>query len=1038
MNLIELSVKRPVLTTMVMLALGGIGAFCYTQLAKEQFPKVEFPMVTVTTLYPGAGPEEIEQLISKKLEDEISTAEGIKHLNSISQQGFSLVLAEFYLETKVDVAAADVRDKVNLVRPQLPDQAEDPIVQKFDFNAQPVMQLAVSAPRTLKEIFFMADQRIKDRLSTVPGVASVTIIGGEDREIHVLTNQQRLRANGLSITDVVAAVAAANLETPGGYIQQNSREYNLRLRGKFTSLDDIGLLQIPTPGGKSVYIRDIAEVRDAYKDIRDKVRANGQTCVGMSIQKRSDGNTVDIDQNIRKQIAELKKILPSDYNIEVLNEQASWIVGSLDDVFGNMRWGIVLTAITLFVFLHSLRGTFIISLSMPIGVAVTFLILYLNGFTLNIMSMMGLAMTIGVLVDNSVLVLENIVRHLHLGLLPRDAAIKGTANIALGVAASTLTNIVIFVPIAFMGGIIGQFFKDLGLAAAFATVCSLLTSFTLTPMLAARLLTKENTTPGGPGALSRFGQAFDRFLDRVRQGYANLLRTCLHHRGLTLLITLALMVSTMYLGKFIGKEFITPMDEGRFLLTLEMPTGTRLEETDQAMSRLEAILRDKAVVPELKNIYATIGQISGERVGGSSQAVNIAGINVELVAKDRRALSTEQIMNRIRPTLAQANIPGASIKLLQNGPGGGGEAPIQMQILGDDIEHVRQFAARALPIITKDIPGTLDVDSNFRTGQPEIRVIPDRPRCRDFDVDIRTLSQMVTAAFDGLKVSEYREGAFNYDIRVRNDESSRQTLEDIQQLTVINRQGQQVPLPQIAQIINTTGPAQLFRKDRQSQITISCDVTGRASGDVADEIKAAMEPLLKEYPDCRLFFGGEIENMQDSFGRLLTSLIMAICLTYMLLAAMLERFMQALIIMICVPLSMIGVMLGLFLMGGTFSIFSIMAIVVLVGMVINNAIIIMDFFNNLRAEGVERTEAFVTAGTTRLRPMLMTNLTTIVALIPLAAGQGSSGELQAPMGMVQIGGLVTGGGIGLLIVPVIFTLWDDLVQWFKGKIHKKS
>jgi len=1040
MNLTRLSVKRPVLVTMITIALAGIGIFCYVQLPRELFPEVEFPIVTVVTTYQGAGPEEIEQLITKELEDEISTVEGIKHLNSISQQGISLVMAEFYLETDVDIAAADVRAKVNIVREKLPEEADDPITQKFDFNAEPVMQLAVSAPRSLREVFFVADERIKDQLATVPDVASVTIIGGHEREIHILTNQQRLRSHGLSITNVIAAIANANLETPGGHIRQNSREYNIRLRGKFTSLDEIRNLRVAVRDNQTIYLRDIADVQDIYKEIRDKVRADGKACVGISLQKRADGNTVAVVGAVRNKIEHLHTILPPDFNINIQDEQATWITSSITNVFQNMYIGIILTAVALFLFLHSFRGVLIVSLTMPISVVATFIIMYTIGFTLNMMSLMGLAMTVGVLVNNAILVLENITRYLHLGHDPAVAAEEGTTEIATAVASTTLTNVVVFVPIAFMGGIVGQFFKDFGLTATFATIVSLFISFTLAPMMASKLLTEKNTSTSGTGILNKFGRWFDNNLNDLKNVYGMALRWCLRHRIIVLSAVFAALIGSFSLTSFIGSEFITNMDQGKFVISVEMPTGTRLEETDQAVRKIENTLHNRRNLPELVNTYASIGRTVGSEIGGASQSVNIAQVNVNLVDKSLRDQSTEEIIDRLRPILALANIPGARIKLLEASGGGGAEAVIQMQIIGDNMDHIRQFASKAVAIIGNEelIPGVVDLDTNYRLGQPEIRIIPDREKCRDCNVDIRYLSRVVAATFEGLYASEYREGAYNYDIRVRSDEKSRRQLSDVTDLTIMNNSGHLIPLPEIAQIISTTGPSQLFRKDRQSMITVSCDNSGRSSGQVVADIIKQMEPLLAQYPDCHIFFAGEIERMQESFGRLFVALIMAVSLTYILLASLLESYTQPLIIMFSLPLSLIGVFAALFLMAGTFSIFSIMSIVMLVGLVINNSIIVIDYINTLRREGMPRFDAIIESGTTRLRPILMANLTTVAALIPLAMGYGWGGEMRAPMAMVQIGGLIAGGWMGLIIVPVIYTFSDDFNNWVKHFFHHRQ
>ncbi|MBN1764633.1 MAG: efflux RND transporter permease subunit [Sedimentisphaerales bacterium] len=1038
MNLIKLSILRPVLVTMIMLALGGIGLFCYIQLPREMFPEVDFPMVTVTTIYEGAGPEEVEQLISKELEDQISTVEGIKHLRSISQQGRSLVLAEFYLEMDVDVAAADVRAKVNLVRSLLPEAAEDPVVMKFDFNAEPILQLAISAPRSLREVFQMADRRIKDRISTVPDVASVTIIGGEEREIHIITSQQRLRAYGLSITDVAMAVANANLESPGGHIKQNNMEYNIRLLGKFTDLEQIRNLTIPVRSGRSIYLREVAEILDTFKEIRTQVRADGKTCVGMTVQKRAGGNTIAVDAEIRKQIQSLLEDLPSDYDIRIIDERATWISSSIRNVFDNMFVGIVLTAIALFLFLHSLRSALIISLSMPISVLGTFIIMYLMGFTLNLMSLMGLAMTVGVLVNNAILVLENITRYLHLGLSPKEAADKGSGEIAIAVSSTTLTNVVVFVPIAFMGGIVGQFFKDFGLTATFATIVSLFISFTLTPMMASKLLTEKNTQVTGQNILHRFGRGFDASLRTLRETYSHALGWCLNHRFISLIITLLLFYGTTHLLKFIGSEFITNMDQGRFVVSVEMPVGTRIETTDETVTRIEKVLSDPKILPELVSLYTSVGSSIGVEIGGSSQGVNIAQIFVTLLDKKDRRQSTGEIIDRLRPVLGREYIPGARIKLLEASAGGGGEAPIQMELTGDNLRQINEMAQKVMQVISdpQRVPGAVDIDTNYRLGQPEIHVIPDREKCRENFIDTSYLSRVVAAIFEGLIVSEYREGAYNYDIRVKADEASREVVDDVNQLTVMNQQGSLIPLPEVAQIKYTSGPSQIFRKNRQSLITVSCALSNRSAGDVVADIMRETQSIRNEYPDVRVFFGGEVEQMQESFGRLFVALIMAIGLTYMLLASLLESFTQPLIIMISLPLSMMGVFIALFLMGGTFSIFSIMSVIMLVGLVVNNSIIIIDYINILRREGRDRFEAIIESGRTRLRPILMANLTTVVAMIPLAMGLGWGGEMRAPMAMVMIGGLIAGGWLGLLIVPVIYTLSDDFNNWIKRLCHK--
>jgi len=721
----------------------------------------------------------------------------------------------------------------------------------------------------------------------------------------------------------------------------------------------------------------------------------------------------------------------------VQDERASWIKSSIRNVFDNMLIGIVLTALALFLFLHSFRSVLIISLTMPISVVATFIIMYLAGFTLNLMSLMGLAMTIGVLVNNAILVLENITRYLHLGHKPEQAAAEGANEIAVAVASTTLTNVVVFVPIAFMGGIVGEFFKDFGLTATFATIVSLFISFTLAPMMAAKLLSKQRTEVLGPSLRHRFGRRFDKGMDGLRRSYVRMLEWFLRHRAIVIITTVLIFGASLFLLKFIGAEFITNMDQGKFIITVEMPVGTRLEETDNAVAQVEKFLVEDNQ-PELVGLYSSIGRVVGGDIGGANQAVNIAQILVTLSDKSERSGSTREIMDRLRPGLARAGIPGARIKLLEISGGGGAQVPIQLEITGDNLDRLNTFAKKAMAIMAdhSKVPGTIDVDTNYRLGQPEIHIIPDQEKCRENLVDTRYLAQVVASSFEGLLISEYREGAFNYDIRVRNNKRSRRTVEDVKKLSIINRLGERVPLPELARVESTTGPSQLFRKDRQSLITVSCDVSGRSSGEVVADIGRELEPLLEEFPDCHIFFGGEIEMMQESFGRLLVAFIMAICLTYMLLASLLESFTQPLIIMISLPLSLIGVFLALFLTGGTFSIFSIMSIIMLVGLVINNSIIVIDYINILRRQGKGRHEAILEAGAIRLRPILMANLTTVVVMIPLAMGLGWGGEMRAPMAMVQIGGLIAGGGLGLFIVPVIYTLTEDFGRFLKRIIRR--
>ena len=1039
MQLVKFSVRRPVLISMVILALSGMGLFCYTQLNSELFPKVDMPIVTVITTYPGAGPDEIEQLISREIEDEVSTIEGIKHINSVSSQGASFVVIEFYLEIDIDVAAADVRAKVDIVRDRLPEDADDPIVEKFNFTEAPVMELAMSAPRTLKEVYFWADEKVKNRLSNVPGVASVDIVGGQEREIHIITDQQRLRSSNVSMLDVVSAVKQANLELPGGFIRQDTKEYNVRVKGKFTSLDEIANMKVGLHSGRAVYLRDIAEIKDHYKDIRTMARADGQACVGISIQKRSDGNVVKVDHGVREKLKELETYLPADFEITVQNDQAPMVTSSIDNVFSNIVSAIIMTAIALFIFLHSMRSSVVISFSMPVSVLTTFIIMYLCGFTLNMLSLMGVAMTVGVLVNNSIFVLENIVRYLHMGHDPKMAADEGSSEIAVAVMASTLTNVVVFVPIAFMGGIVGQFFKDFGLAATFATLVSLFVSFTLAPMMSGRLLNYENTSSEGPGIAKAFGRWFDRQFESLKETYANLLGWFLKNRVLVILLTIVAFVFSSKVP--IGFEFFTQMDQGRFVVLVEMPTGTLLSETDKAVAKIEESLRDEQELPELVQLYSTIGYTAGGSFGGSNENMNTGQINVKIKDRVERTRSTKQVMADLRTYLARVNVPGARIKLLESEGGGGTDVAVQLDLLGDDIDHLRKFGNEVFEAVNdpQRCPGAIDVDTNYRMGQPEIKIVPDRIKCRSYNIEPAYVAQSVMGNFEGLLAGEYRDGSFEYDIRVRGDYGSRDKIADVADYIIPLPAGGMVRLPDVAQIEYTTGPSQLFRRDRQGQVSITCDVApGTTQGELAEIIEQQVKIIKLKYPDCSYAFSGEVEMMKESNQRMGIALVIAICLTFMLVASLLESIGQAVIIMFALPLSMIGVFLGLYLTGQTFSIFSIMSVIMLVGLVVNNSIVVLDHSNHLQKEkGMDCDQSLIESGRTRLRPILMANITTIIALIPLALGWGWGGEMRQSMAVVQIGGLITGGMLGLLVVPSIYSLTSDWFHFFSGNKKKE-
>jgi len=1013
MFLSDLAIKRHVLMTVIILIMLLLGGIAYLQLPVDLFPKVEIPYVTVITTYLGAGPREIETLVSKPLEEELSTVDGLKHVKSISQEGISLISLEFDLDKDLDVAAADVRDKVALVEPELPDGSDKPLISKFDINAKPILQLAVSGKRSPQSLYLFTDNKIKPQFAKIKGVAEVEIVGGQEREIVIAIDQQRMNAYHLTPADITTAIAAANLELPSGHITQDRIEFTVRLAGKVKTVDLLGALYIPTPDGGKVRITELGIVNDTVKEIRELARFQNQETLGLIIKKRADANTIKVADRIIAGIESLKKRLPPDITITIAEDRSAFIRGSLDDVQNNMIIGLILTAICLFLFLHNIRSTLILVVAMPTSIISTFLLLYIFDYSINMMSMMGLALSVGILVNNSILVLENIHRYLDLGEDRVTAARRGTSEIAVAVASTTLTNIVVFVPIAFMSSIIGQFFRQFAMTIVFSTIFSLFISYTLTPMLSAKYL-KES------GKKASIFHHWDNFYISASRSYGNLVRRLLRHRWTVIIASLLIFIVSMkFLPPLIGFEFFSKTDQGSFQVTIETPVNSTLSATDKVARRVEAILRE---LPEQEKIFTTVGKVSGF-LGGTNQGVNLAEINVDLIDQKERERSTRDIMNSLRGILA--GIPAATFTFQETQQGGAGaEKPIQLEIRGDEIESLNRLAGRVVGL-ARTIPGAVDVDTDWRMGKPEIWIIPDRARASEYGITVGSIAGILRSSLTGTVASTYRELDDEFDIRVKLEEKDRNFQEQIRNISMLAGDGEVVPLTAVCRIEQREGPTTITRKDRERIVTVSANIVGSSSGEVYSRLEELLDTDVTFPPGYGYFFAGEIERMQENFREIFIALGLAIVLTYLMLAAILESYRYPTMIMLSLPLAMVAVFLALFLTNTTINIFSLMAMVMLVGLVINNTIVIVDYSNLLRQEGKTIEDAIVGACEVRLRPVLMANLSTVVAMIPLALGLGMGGGFRAPMAIVSIGGMIGGGFLALLVSPVLYYIFSS-------------
>lgn len=1113
-----------------------LGLYSFTDLAIDLFPKVDFPFITVRTIYRGSGPAEIENLITKHIEEEVSAINGIKNITSTSIEGVSVVAIEFEIGTDIDVAAADVKDKVELAKARLPLEAEDPVILKFDMGAQPVMDLAISSPRPLDELFELTEDNIKPELMKIPGLASINILGGKEREIRVELNQERMKSQNVSILDVIKGLNLENLNVPSGHITEKRKEYSIRVSGEFETVDDIRDIVIQAPSNRKVRLRDIGTVVDDFKEQRQLARYNGISAIGVSLIKRSDANIVEVTDLVKENLEAIKSLLPDDIDIRIASDNSNFIRNSISEVVNNMGIGIILTAVILFLFLHTWQGTVIAAISMPTAIIATFILIRFAGFTINFMTLLGLAVTVGVLVTNSIVVLENIYRHSTLDKDINEACIKGTDEITTAVLASTLTNIVVFTPIAFMGGIVGQFFYQFGLTVAFATLFSLIVSLTLTPMLASKLLAVKKKKSYGFdvfalgvlvfvlgavilgisimagtflsqsvgtwgmiaalltgigiagyagklimdasivelkanivyrvwlfmikaavfglvggivygilwylfgtltamaltlfvvlillldrlfGILGKFARVWDSFYDKLSRDYKESLDWALRHKGIVVMTVLAVFSVSLYLGRYIGSEFITQSDQGYIGVSIELPPGSNFDQTNKTLLRIESELEN---IEEIESFYTILGQAPGTFIG-RSEGVQYGEILVQLVPKEDRIAQTGEVLEKIKRRLVKVPMADITIKERENSGGGDSGNPLQIEITGEELDVLNRIADEVL-IIAKNTPGAVDIRSTWREGVPEVHVIPDRKKMADYGITLATLASVIRSSIDGNIATQYRIGNKEYDIRVRLDRNYVQFADQIKNI-LVKKDDLYIPLSELTYLRQFEGPTSITRKNKKRLVTVTGNFVNRSAGDVVAEIAEGIENIQMP-PGYQVHFGGDAEFQEDSFAELIKALLLAVILAYIVLAAIMESFVNPLIIMMTLPLAFIGVILSLVITGKTISIISLMAIVMLVGIVVNNAILLIDYMQNLRKQGKNLTESILEGASVRLRPILMTNIATAMSMLPLALELGEGAEMRSPMAVVAIGALITSTILTLYIIPILYNVFENI------------
>ncbi len=1019
MRLTQLAIKRPAFITMIFVALAVLGIYSYNQMGVDLLPRMDWPIVSVVTVYPGAGPQEVENDVSKPLEDGLSSLNSIDNIRSYSRENVSVVVVQFSFSTDVNTAANDVQRSVDMVRSRLPKDAEAPRVQKADLNSFPIVRISAQGDMEPTALYQFIKDNVKTALEHVPGVATVELVGGKQREIKVQVKNARLRAYNVSLMRVAQALASDNIDFPAGTVTGTTREYTVRLSGKFQSLDQLREMVIASTPQGVVHLGDIAEVRDSYKTEGQTYSSiGGEPAIGMIIQKTSDANSVKTSDGIQKELQNLEKAYGgSGLNFTVAQDITQFTRNSINEVRRDLGLAILMVAITLFLFLHSVRNSFIVLLSIPTSLISTFVFMYAMGFTINLVSTMALALVIGILVDDSIVVLENIHRHLELGEEKREAAINGRSEIGFAAVAITLVDVVVFLPIAMVGGLVGKIFREFGLTIVVSTLISLFVSFTLTPMLASRWSSLKLYSD--ESAVGRFVNWFEGLQRRLDSGYRRILGWALARKKTVLAMSgAALFISLLPIPlHLIGTEFLTQPDRGEFALTIEMPVGTPLDRTDQTLTQIENRLKAD---PSIERYFSTVG-VSEQTFQKSTQP-NLGQIQIKLLSRQRRALSTDEMMARVKGIAD--SYPGVLSRTSVIGMWGTANySPLEVEIQSENLSDVVAASQKIGDVMAKT-EGVTDIKSTWQTARPELQVVVDREKAASFGLTLGDVAVVLQTAIQGAVVTKYNDSGTDYDIRLQLAEGDRGEASEIRNLTLMTRSGRQVYLGQIADVVGGNGPVEIDRKDRERLVTILGNLTGsRSLGDVTRDIQSGIAAL--DLPSSiKVFFGGDTENMSDMFRDMVLALAMAILFVYMVMVSLFESYAHPFTIMFSLPVALVGGMLALFLTGQTLNTFSMIGVIMSMGLVTKNAILLVDYTNTLRGRGYEMIDAILEAGPTRLRPIVMTTATMVFGMLPLALGLGAGSEIRQSMAIVVIGALISSTLLTLILVPVMYTYVD--------------
>ncbi len=1020
MKLSDLSIKRPVGLIMIVLGILALGFVSLRDLTIDLFPEIDLPVAAITTTYSGAGPQEVEQLVTRPIESAISSLQGIDTIQSVSQPNASLIIMLFQNGTDLDNALLEVRERVDQVKGMLPESAGDPGVMRFDPQQTPIMTLGLGGA-DLSQMEDLAENQVVPFLERVDHVASVTTMGGRTREIQLVLDQAELKQYGLSAGQITQALQSENRSASAGVVTKGTQEQQIRINGEFTSLDDIAATIIPLQTGGHVTVGDIADIQDTFTEEETITQVNGKQALVLSVMKQSGGNTVEVAEGVSDAIGDIQERLPDGVELSVVMDTSDFIRSSISSVIQNLIVGGGMAVLILILFLRSISPVLVISVSIPIAVISTFTLMYFTGQTLNIISMGGLALGIGMMVDSSIVILENIFTHRQRGETAIEAAKKGASELGSAVVASTLTTMVVFVPIVYVEGLASDLFTPMALTVTFSLFASMVAALTIVPMLSSRLLSDKSVQ----AQVSNKG--FNRLFHKLSNSYRRALKWVLGHRKTTIFTTVALFIFSFVLVPFIGFELAPESDQGSLQITVETPAGTKLEETEKIVDQVQEQVQKFEDITQ--SSYMTIGNADGFALGATASQ---ATFFIQLVPSTERDISTQEVTEQLNETLPY--LPGAEIEISSMGASFSTGAPIQVSLSGPELDTLNQLSEEIAMLISQ-IEGTNNVTSSQEQGRPEIQVEIKRDISQTYGLSYMQIMQHLDLHFNGQVATLYREDGNEYDVRLVVPEEQRTTISDLETLVIPTPSGALVPLHAVADLKQIQGPTAINRENQQRQVNITSEVIGRDLFSVTNEVNQALNNLT--FPEGYDYStGGETEDMQETFVDLGLALVFAIFLVYVVMAVQFESVVYPFAVMFSIPTMLIGVLLGSFITATPISMMTFIGLIILAGIVVNNAIVLIDYINQKRGHGMERKEAIIEAGPARLRAIMMTVLTTVLAMVPMALGFGEGSEQQAPMAITVIFGLLFSTLFTMFLVPVVYTYLDDISNWVKRKVFR--